>query len=92
MQYTRTDTLKHAAVAHARRAAGDDDYAELLAIEDQLNNLIDYAKRAADRLNDSEAADQLRVFAGVLRDTKADELTPAFQMIPDRNEYLGEVV
>ena len=76
-----TEQRKHAAATVARKEAGNDDYAELLAVEDKLNALIDSAKRAADRINDVEAADQLRVFAGVLRDTKADELPPAFQML-----------
>lgn len=79
-----TQVLREAANnAVIRRNKSDDDYAELLAVDSKLLDLIDYAKRAADRLNDTEAADQLRVFAGVLRDAKADELTPAFQMLAD---------
>jgi len=83
MTYTATDLKKHAAATVARRKVSDDDYAELLAVDSKLLDLIEYAKRAADRINDVEAADQLRVFAGVLRDTKTDELTPAFQMLAD---------
>ena len=91
---TITEQRKQAASIVARRTAADDDYAELEAVDSKLLDLIDYAKRAADRLNDTEAADQLRVFAGVLRDTKADELTPAFQMlantVADANRYAAE--
>ena len=79
MRFTR----QHAETLVARRRAGDDDYAELLAVEDRLNDLLDAAERAAGRLNNSQAADQLREFVAVVRDAKSDELTPAFQMLAD---------
>lgn len=91
-----TTQIRRAAAVNraARLTASDSDYAELLAIDSKLLDLIDYAKRAADRIDNAESADQLRVFAGVLRDAKADELTPAFQMlanaVADAQRYAAE--
>lgn len=76
-----TEQRRHAAATVARRNAADNDYAELLAVDTKVLDLLDYIDRSAKRLNNTEAADQLRQFGSYLRDLKHDELDSAFAPI-----------